>query len=195
VRGSYFEACNCDAVCPCRQVGGRNGGRSTYGVCQFALSWQIRHGHAGATSLDDLAVVMAGWYDDDEAGSPWRVALYVDDRADAAQLDALAAIFLGRAGGTTFDNFAKAIGVVHGVRRARITLDHRPRRWRMSAETYVNVEATVPVELSESVSCGIPGHDRAGVEVVPSRLAVDDGPLAWDVHERCGFASDFDYAG
>ena len=37
VAGSYFEACNCDAVCPCRRVDGRVGGRSTHGVCQLAL--------------------------------------------------------------------------------------------------------------------------------------------------------------
>jgi len=41
VAGSYFEACNCDVICPCRSVGGRPGGRSTHGVCQFVLSWQV----------------------------------------------------------------------------------------------------------------------------------------------------------
>jgi hypothetical protein len=110
VAGSYFEACNCDVVCPCRRVDGRAGGRSTHGVCQFALSWQISRGAAGALALDGLAVVMAGWYDDDEQGSPWRVILYVDELANREQHDALAAIFLGHASGTTLANFAAAIG-------------------------------------------------------------------------------------
>ena len=52
VAGTYFEACNCDAVCPCRRQGGRAGGRSTYGVCDFALSWWIESGSAGETALD-----------------------------------------------------------------------------------------------------------------------------------------------
>ncbi|MGO8958205.1 MAG: DUF1326 domain-containing protein [Streptosporangiaceae bacterium] len=46
VAGSYFETCNCEAVCPCRRVGERAGGRSTYGICQFALSWLISRGRA-----------------------------------------------------------------------------------------------------------------------------------------------------
>ncbi len=96
--GSYFEACNCDAICPCRTVGGRRGGRSTHGICQFALSWLIDKGTADDVSLKDLAVVMAGWYDDDEPSSPWRVSLYIDDRADDAQYESLTAIFLGRGG-------------------------------------------------------------------------------------------------
>jgi hypothetical protein len=26
VSGSYLEACNCEAICPCRRIGGRAGG-------------------------------------------------------------------------------------------------------------------------------------------------------------------------
>src|SRR5207249_38154 len=117
---SYFEACNCEAICPCRQIGDRTGGRSTYGVCQFALSWSILTGHADGIELAGRQAVLAGWYDDDEPGSRWRVVLWVDEGASDAELDAMADIFLGRAGGTTFTNFARAIGEVHAVHRGRI---------------------------------------------------------------------------
>jgi len=193
VRGSYFEACNCNAICPCREVGGRPGGPPTYGVCQFALSWLVLDGEADGLRLDDRAVVMAGWYDEDEAHSPWRVSLYVDDRATEAQHDALAAIFLGRAGGGTFQNFAAAIGTVHDVRPAQIQLSHEPRRWLIRASTYVRVAASRAVDADGPVACGIPGLDRPGTEVVSDTLAVHDGPLEWDLQERCGFATDFAY--
>lgn len=58
--GSYFEACNCEVVYPCRTVGGHEGGRSTDGVCDFALSWLIKRGAADCRELDGLEVVMAG---------------------------------------------------------------------------------------------------------------------------------------
>ncbi len=145
VSGSYFESCNCDAICPCRSVGGRPGGRSTHGICQFALSWHLRDGHAGDIPLDGLDVVMAGWYDDDERNAPWRVVLYVDERATEPQHRALADIFLGRAGGTVLTNFAAAIGEVHHVRKASIALSHIRRRWAIRAGNYVDVAATTPV--------------------------------------------------
>ena len=108
--GTYFEACNCDAICPCRSVGGAPGGRSTYGICEFALSWQIKDGYAGDARLDDLAVVLAGWYNDRGADSTrWTVSLYVDERADDAQYSGLADIFLGRAGGTVLANYGRAM--------------------------------------------------------------------------------------
>src|SRR3954454_1913199 len=85
ISGTYIEACNCDAVCPCRRIGGRSGGRSTYGVCEGALSWAIERGHAGDVDLTGLAAVLACRYDDDEPGSPWDFFLYVDERADEGQ--------------------------------------------------------------------------------------------------------------
>jgi hypothetical protein len=194
VAGSYFEACNCEAICPCRRVGDRPGGRSTYGICQFVLSWQIRQGQADGLPLDDLAVVMAGWYHDDEPGSPWRVSLYLDERASQEQHDALAGIFAGRAGGTALRNFATAIGTVHEVRRARIDLSHAPRRWSIRAGTYLTVYAERPVDAPGPVACGIPGFDQPGQEVIAGTFRVDDGPLSWDLHGRCGFATNFDYS-
>jgi hypothetical protein len=196
VAGSYFEACNCEAVCPCRRIGGsmgRTGGRSTYGVCEFALSWRIVDGHAGPIDLSRLAAVMAGRYDDDEASSPWRVALYVDERGDAEQQRALTELFLGRLGGTVFNNFASAIGEVYAVRPARIELDHAEGSQSIQAGTFVTVHAAEPVEAGGPVSCGIPGHDRPGQELRTRRLRVEEPPLRWEMSGRCGFASDFDY--
>ena len=44
LRGSYFESCNCEAICPCRMIGGIKGGRSTYGICFGVLSWLVEDG-------------------------------------------------------------------------------------------------------------------------------------------------------
>src|SRR4051812_45478724 len=95
ISGTYLEACNCDAICPCRRIGGRTGGRSTHGLCMGALSWVVRDGHAGDVDLSGLAAVLASRYDDDEPGSPWTYVLFVDERGDDAQREALAGIFTG----------------------------------------------------------------------------------------------------
>ena len=191
VKGSYFEACNCEAICPCRWQGGKRlATASSYGVCDFALSWRILDGHAGDLDLNGLGVVMAGSYDD---GGPWHVCLYVDDRADARQYDALTNIFLGRAGGSVLRNFAKRIGEVYAVRQAKIELDHTPRKWFMRAGNYVEVRAHEVVPSDLPVTCGIPGHDRKGDELRAEVLSVHDAPLEYELHGRCGFEADFDY--
>lgn len=136
---------------------------------------------------------MVGRYNDDEPGSPWRVALYVDERGDAEHQGALADLFLGRRGGTVFRNFASAIGEVYAVRPARIELDHTMGKQRMAAGGYVTVQASELVGADGPVSCGIPGHDHPGQELRTSLQRVEEGPLRWELSGRCGFASDFDY--
>jgi hypothetical protein len=79
VRGSYFEGCNCEAICPCRSVGGRPGGPSSFGECFGALSWSIDHGHADGIDLSGLRTVLSIRYlDRVHPSTPWDVVLYVD---------------------------------------------------------------------------------------------------------------------
>jgi Protein of unknown function (DUF1326) len=104
------------------------------------------------------------------AGSPWRVSLYLDDRASREQYAALAATVPGRAGGTTRRNFAAAIGTVHAVWRARIELSHVPRRRSIRADSYLIVHAATPAAASALVAYGIPGFDQPGQEVVARRV-------------------------
>jgi len=195
VSGSYFEACNCDAICPCRRQGGLKVTQgSTYGVCSFALSWRVVDGAFGPTDLSGLSAVLAGSYRDDEPGKPWRVFLYVDERGSAAQQQALANIFTGLAGGTAFRNYAGVIGQVYAVKPAQIELDHRPQHRSIRAGDFVVVRGATPVASARgAVSCGIPGHDHPGEEVRTELMRVADPPLGWDVVGRCGFASEFDY--
>ena len=61
---------------------------------------------------------MAVTYDNDEAGSPWRVVLYVDQGTSPAAETALRAIFAGRAGGNI--RFTAEIGETVAVRKAMI---------------------------------------------------------------------------
>jgi len=194
IAGTYFEACNCDAICPCRRQGGQKlTSGSTYGTCDFALSWRIVEGECGGLPLSGCSVVMAGSYADAEPGKPWRVCLYLDETATEAQHAALTAIFLGRAGGTAMRNFAARIGAVYAVRRASISLEHARRRWFMRAGEYVEVRSVTPVPSELAVTCGIPGHDQPGEEVEAEMMRVEDGALRWEVRGRCGFASRFDY--
>ena len=193
VSGPYVEACSCEAVCPCRRIGGRSGGRSTYGTCEFALGWTVTDGEADGVPLSGLAVVMAGNYDDDEPGSPWRVVLYVDDRAEPAQHEALSAIFLGRAGGDVLRNFARLIGEVRGVHPARIAITHERRHRRIDVSGAIRMTEREPVPAVEAISCGIPGHGHPGEELIAETLEVDSPPLQFAFSGRCGFATDFAY--
>lgn len=191
--GTYFESCNCDAICPCRRTDGAEGGRSTHGLCDFALSWWIKEGSYGDTRLDGLTTVMVGSYTDGTEWTPWRVALLVDEKAPAEARAVLADIFLGRAGGTPMANFTGAIGEVLSVRPAAIRLDHTRGHERIDVGPAVEVEAGEAASDAAAVSCGIPGHDRPGTELHARLLAVDESALKFRYSGVCGFTTSFDY--
>jgi len=190
VTGSYYESCNCLAVCPCRRMNGAPGGRSTYDLCEFVLSWRILDGAAAGIDLSNLHVSMAGFYNNDEAGAPWKVILYVDERADDRQFDALSKIFLGRVGGNM--RFTAEIVTVFAVKRARISLDHKPGNEYVRVDELASASVVRPAEYEGTVTCAIPGHNQPGQESV-SDLMVNDDPLHWRYEGRCGFAAKFDY--
>jgi len=195
--GTYLESCNCEAVCPCRSIGGRRGGRSTSGLCLGALSWRIEDGRAGELDLSGLDVVLASRYHDDEPGSPWSFVLYLDESASEPQLNALRAIFTGDVGGTPLKQFPWAYkdSRLLAVRPASIEIDHIPGRGWFRAGGEVNVTIREPFPRGEAVTCLIPGHHQSGREVVAETLSVHaEVPLDFEFSGNCGYESDFAYS-
>jgi hypothetical protein len=197
IGGSYFESCNCDAICPCRKVDGVPGGRSTHGVCLGVLTWLIEEGTAGGTDLSGLPVAVACRYSDDEPGSPWTWILYLDVRASQEQQAALEEIFTGRLSGDVTSHFPWAWkpSELAAVRSVEIDVDHTRRRQRLRIRDRVSVRIRDRYHGDEAVTCVIPGHERAGEELVADELLVDDGPLAFSYRGVCGYGATFDYKG
>ena len=197
ISGTYLESCNCEAICPCRRIGGRAGGRSTYGICLGALSWAVQQGHAGDVNLAGLDAVLVLHYSDDEPGSPWTFVLYVDERGDDRQRDALAQIMTGQLGGTPLRQFPWAFkrSELRAVRAARIEIDHtRGRGWfRVADEVLVRISG--PVEEQEPVTCVIPGHNRNGRELYAEILRAQGAePLDFELRGSCAYESTFAYS-
>ena len=197
IRGSYFESCNCVAICPCRRIDGVPGGRSTYGECLGVLSWVIEDGHAGDVRLDGLKVALATRYHDDEPGSPWSFVIYVDVQASEAQRTAIADVYTGRLGGDALNHFPWAWkeSVLVAVRPVEIEVSHEPRRQWLRIRDLVSVRIRDAYSGPETVTCVIPGHEESGEELVTDELHVDDGPLRFDYAGNCGYSAPFDYRG
>jgi hypothetical protein len=192
VGGEYLESCNCEAICPCRMIGGVLGGRSTYGECFGLLSWRIRSGSAGRVDLAELNVALACRYHDDEPGSPWSIVLYVDERGDSEQREALEAIFLGRAGG---DRIVR----LPWVRKPSVVLDVRPSRIEIDDESVrveerATIRATREVEGQDDVRCVIPGYEETGRELHADELSVHDDPFDYSLTGNCAYRSEFHYS-
>jgi len=94
MRGDVMEACSCATTCPC------NFGSDPIPLpCEVVIGWRIADGHYGNTRLDGLNVVLYGRIPGNAFQGNWTVGVYLDQRADQQQAQALGNIFSGQAGG------------------------------------------------------------------------------------------------
>ena len=97
VTGDLFEGCNCQMICPCHFSFKQ---RQTELVCQATWAFHIEQGSWSAVDLAGVnAFVVALSPGRTMAEGNWTSLLYVDDKANQKQFEALNFIFSGTAGG------------------------------------------------------------------------------------------------
>lgn len=128
IAGEYFENCNCAVVCPCHFSTNRPfTSKPTEGFCDVAFVCHINTGSYDNITLDDLNAVMIAHIPGTFAEGNWSVALYLDDRANEGQRQALEAIFSASAGGP-LGIIAPLISTVLGVKTVPITFKVEGKR-------------------------------------------------------------------
>jgi hypothetical protein len=129
--------------------------------------------------------------------SKWKVALYLDERADATQQKALGAIFSGQAGGH-LANLAPLIGEMLGVKSVPIEYraSGKQRSLRIPNIAEADIEALdgqggALVTITNHPFAAVPGEPA--VVATSKRLKLDDHGIALDLDGRNGFYSAFAY--
>lgn len=111
VEGDWFDVCKCNVPCPCTFAQA-----PSYGDCEGVLAYHIREGHYGDVSLAGLNLLGLGQFE----GNIWSgetkatMGLFMDERADQRQREALQMIWSGQAGGFPAV-FAELIGEMRGI--------------------------------------------------------------------------------
>jgi hypothetical protein len=95
MRGDWFDVCSCNIPCPCEFAQ-----PPTYNHCDGLMAYHIRQGAYGDIRVDDLSVIAVLRID----GNFWTRAkvtfgIFIDERADKSQREAIQEVFSGHAGG------------------------------------------------------------------------------------------------
>lgn len=192
--GTYFEACNCEAACPCVFLGA-----PTEGECTALVGWHIDKGTFGNVDLGNLNVALAMHSPGHMAEVKWRAALYFDRNASEKQKDALTKIFSGQAGGHP-GMLVSHIGDVLGIKSVPIeyAADGKKRSLKIGDVGEAQIEA---IEGQGGVDVTIENHPLAiapGYQVVvakSSKFTYQDHGLHWEITGKNGFYSPFSYQG
>jgi hypothetical protein len=192
INGTYFEACNCAAACPCVFLSA-----PTEGKCTVLIAWHIDGGNFGAVQLNGLNVALLATMPGHMMQTKWKVALYLDNKASGDQQKALGAIFSGQAGGH-LAALGPLIGEVMGVKAVPIefSASGKERSLRILQIAEVDIEALggqggALVTIENHPFTVVPGHPA--VVSTSKKLKFTDHGISLDIGGRNGFYSAFAY--
>ena len=194
LKGNYFEACNCEVGCPCVFLSA-----PTDGECTALVAWHIDQGSFGDVKVDGLNVALAVYSPGHMAKVKWKVALYLDDKANEAQRGALTQIFAGQAGGHPA-MLASHIGEVLGVKTTPMTFQASGKKRTLSMGNIgeaviesIEGQGGAEVTVTNHPLCIAPGH--SAVTARSSNVRFQDHGLSWQFNDKNGYHSPFNYQG
>ena len=193
IKGTYVEACNCETVCPCIFFS-----PPTEGDCTVMLGWHIDEGEFDGTSLNGLNAALLAYSPGNMKDGNWKVALYVDERANEVQNEALMGIFSGQVGGH-IANLAPLIGEVLGARSAAIKLDTSAGNFSFSVDGLGSAEA-LAVEGQGGGAVTVAGHPLAispgetATVARTSKIELDDHGFTLNMSDKAALSAPFSYS-
>jgi hypothetical protein len=145
LKGSYFETCSCELMCPCNLSMDHG---ATYDFCRVTLVFNIREGQVDGTDIGGLKVVVIADSPKVMTEGNWRLGVFMDDQATDEQAEKLVQVFSGQLGGP-MGGLAPLVGEMLGVERARIEVSDDGLRHS------VRVGDAIDFEIEDIVPFGV----------------------------------------
>ena len=190
VRGSYFEACNCDAICPCRSVNDHPGVNDVWRVfrkpCR-GISWTATTG--SSTSLGfawscrcDTRITSSRPH----SGKWCSTSTKRQAKPSSTRwLTSSSAGLVGRSNASTGPQSGRC---TPSVEPASVSITRRHGAASTSPDTSPSKQANQSTLTGQS-SCGIPGFDHPGIELRNDVACSEDPALRWEVRAAAGHHS------
>jgi len=158
LEGSILEVCNCNVLCPCWI-----GEDPDNGTCDTVIAYHFDKGEIDGVDVSGHTLVLLAFVPGNILKGNWKVAVYVDDKANEAQMQAITDVWTGKKGGPVAD-LAGLVGEVVAVEQAPISFKLHEGKGSvqmgdvldMEMEPYRGPTGEVTT-LNESVFTTIPG--------------------------------------
>src|ERR671915_103601 len=151
VRGSYFETCSCEFMCPCNFSFDHG---ATYDRCRVTLVFSIADGEVEGTDVSGLNVAAIADTPKVMSDGNWRLGVFIDEKASDEQAEKLLGVFSGQLGGP-MAALAPLIGENLGVERAPIEVHEEGLRHS------VRIGDAVDFEVEDVVPFGVESGEPA----------------------------------
>src|SRR6478752_2078322 len=194
LKGTYFETCSCEVVCPCTASLSLG---ADYDRCRVTLVFNVVDGEVEGTDVSGLKVAAVADTPKVMTDGNWRLGVFIDAKASDEQASKLGAVFGGQLGGP-MEALGPLVGESLGIERASIDVQEDGLRHS------VKIGDSIDFEIEDVVSFGVETGEPArlvgifhpaGSELTiakATRSNIDAFGVAFD--GKSGFSSPFAWA-
>jgi hypothetical protein len=151
LRGTYFETCSCEVVCPCTASLSLG---ADYDRCRVTLVFNVVDGNVDGTDVSGLKVAAVADTPKVMTDGNWRLGVFIDADASDEQAAKLGAVFGGQLGGP-MEALGPLVGENLGVERASIDIVEDGLRHS------VKIGDAVDFEIEDVVPFGVESGEPA----------------------------------
>jgi len=137
LKGTYFENCNCDVVCPCSASSLTLPADNDR--CRVVLAFHVDTGAIDGVDVSNLSVAVVADTPAQMHDGNWRVGVFMDKKASQQQAEKLGAVFSGQMGGP-MAGLAPLIGEMLGMETVPIEYKDNGRRHSVKIGNAVDIE-------------------------------------------------------
>jgi hypothetical protein len=145
LKGTYFETCSCEVVCPCTASLSLG---ADYDRCRVTLVFNVVDGTVEGTDVSGLKVAAVADTPKVMTDGNWRLGVVIDAAASDEQAAKLGAVFSGQLGGP-MEALGPLVGENLGVERASIDVAEDGLRHS------VKIGDSIDFEIEDVVSFGV----------------------------------------
>lgn len=139
IKVHHLETCNCSHGCGC-QFGGHPSSKD--GSCQAIIGYKVIDGHYGDVDLTGCKLVVAAKWPKAIHEGNGQCALFIDESCSPEQVEGLAMIYSGQAGGMPWEAIAGTIVSVEGpiLKPIEVIIDGTKSCFRIPGVLEVSME-------------------------------------------------------
>jgi len=145
LKGTYFETCSCEVVCPCTASLSLG---ADYDRCRVTLVFNVVDGEVEGTDVSGLKVAAVADTPKVMTDGNWRLGVFIDAKASDEQASKLGAVFGGQLGGP-MEALGPLVGESLGIERASIDVQEDGLRHS------VKIGDSIDFEIEDVVSFGV----------------------------------------
>jgi hypothetical protein len=199
MKGQYLKNCSCLSTCPCDTTGYPAPNK----FCEGMTGMNIQEGHFGEVDLSGLKWANSYHWPGPLHEGNGTLELFIDERANEAQRNALLTILTGKAGGSLFEIIASIVTTVHEPYFVKIDweFDKEKRRARVAIPGFMETTSeslTIPSTKAQPdeqrVIVRMPGgFEYKEMEVAQTGILKGTGEIKYDWHHTHSSLADVEH--